>query len=400
MTPDPERNPESSGDGADDVARALHRRLKQSSRLALASDAAGRCVAFDFAAPEQFAVLTDDARILVNCFSAATPTEVGAAVSAFIRHRASDASPAAVRNAVCLVGELVRLAVLQEPDADPPVRYAEAMSEAYVHARPVPMAVIDAVVDAAALTPTTRVLDVGTGVGGISIPLARISKHVLGIDISPPSLRLARWLAAAQGRDVEFRQCCATKLVFGDERFDLVVAGQMLHWVEPVWAMRGIVRSLTDNGLFVAVESKPLLDAQHPFRRLLDFGGGTSESIIAECHSHARRYLLWLRLAQRQPIGLERVRIFRQRRPFDMSFARAFFFEDALRHRLQKVEDPWNELDAQLTAIAPEQWFGCHYWLVACYRKNAPVDADPQGVPIEEAAFEDGPPVAAQLIGR
>jgi SAM-dependent methyltransferase len=74
---------------------------------------------------------------------------------------------------------------------------------------------VDFLVEALALPPGARVLDVGCGVGRHSLELARRGYRPLGVDISAGMLGAGRRTAAAEGLAVEFVQCDARRLDFG-----------------------------------------------------------------------------------------------------------------------------------------------------------------------------------------
>jgi len=79
-----------------------------------------------------------------------------------------------------------------------------------------------------------RALDVGCGSGLLSIELSRAVSglHIVGVDLSPLMLDLARRNARAAGADgIEFVQADAKALPFEDGTFDLVFSQHTLHHI-------------------------------------------------------------------------------------------------------------------------------------------------------------------------
>jgi SAM-dependent methyltransferase len=82
----------------------------------------------------------------------------------------------------------------------------------------------DRVVEALALAPGARVLDVACGTGAVALRAARAGADVVGIDISPDQLAKAREAAAAEGLAIRFEEGDCQELPFGDAEFDAVVS--------------------------------------------------------------------------------------------------------------------------------------------------------------------------------
>ena len=81
------------------------------------------------------------------------------------------------------------------------------------------------VIERAGIAPGIELLDVGTGSGGnIAIPAALRGARVVGLDVTPELLELARGHAAEAGVDVEWIEGDAQELPFGDASFDRVVS--------------------------------------------------------------------------------------------------------------------------------------------------------------------------------
>ena len=75
-----------------------------------------------------------------------------------------------------------------------------------------------------AVTPGTRMLDVGCGAGQIAIPAAGAGAQVTGVDIATNLIEQAQVRAAAAGVKARFDEGDAEMLPYADASFDLVVS--------------------------------------------------------------------------------------------------------------------------------------------------------------------------------
>ena len=82
----------------------------------------------------------------------------------------------------------------------------------------------DRVVEALALEPGARVLDVACGTGGIALRAARAGADVVGIDISPDQLAKARRAAAEEGLAIRLDDGDCQELPYGEAEFDAVAS--------------------------------------------------------------------------------------------------------------------------------------------------------------------------------
>ncbi|WP_088348454.1 MULTISPECIES: bifunctional 2-polyprenyl-6-hydroxyphenol methylase/3-demethylubiquinol 3-O-methyltransferase UbiG [Rhodomicrobium] len=79
-----------------------------------------------------------------------------------------------------------------------------------------------------------RVLDVGCGGGLVAEPLARLGAAVTGIDPAAENIAVARAHAEAQGLAIDYRAATTQDLAAGGERFDCVVAMEVVEHVPDV----------------------------------------------------------------------------------------------------------------------------------------------------------------------
>lgn len=90
--------------------------------------------------------------------------------------------------------------------------------------------VTEALLQAAQVTPSTVVVDLGSGNGQISLPLARQGAHVLAVDVS--SAMVGHLLAQAQAEDLSTLAAVAVpieELMLPARSVDLVVSSYALH---------------------------------------------------------------------------------------------------------------------------------------------------------------------------
>jgi 2-polyprenyl-6-hydroxyphenyl methylase / 3-demethylubiquinone-9 3-methyltransferase len=98
-----------------------------------------------------------------------------------------------------------------------------------------------------------RILDVGCGGGLLSEPLARLGAQVVGVDASPGNVVAARLHAQAQGVAVDYRLGEASAVLAADERFDVVLALEVVEHVSDVPAfVDSVARCVKPGGLLFA----------------------------------------------------------------------------------------------------------------------------------------------------
>ena len=108
-------------------------------------------------------------------------------------------------------------------------------------------------VDAVAIQPGERVLDVGCGAGDVALAAARSAGpecRVVGVDLSVPMLETARRRAAQAGLgNVSFVSGDAQTHGFGESEFDVVVSRfGVMFFADPVAAFTNVVRALRPGG--------------------------------------------------------------------------------------------------------------------------------------------------------
>jgi len=119
-------------------------------------------------------------------------------------------------------------------------------------------------VDHALLKPGEKVLDVGCGTGGVTIPAKlRVGKtgEAAGIDPAPEMITVARQKAGRAGLEIDFRLGVIESLPFPDGAFDAVTSSLMMHHLPEQLQVKGLAeirRVLKPGGrLLIADMTRP-----------------------------------------------------------------------------------------------------------------------------------------------
>ena len=105
---------------------------------------------------------------------------------------------------------------------------------------------------------TDVVLDLGCGVGRLTVPVASRCRHVVGVDVSAKMIEAARALVARSGSaNVDLFHAPSLPLPLADARFDKAfTCWTLAHMSDDrlVATIADVRRSLKDGGLFHAIE--------------------------------------------------------------------------------------------------------------------------------------------------
>ena len=98
-----------------------------------------------------------------------------------------------------------------------------------------------------------RLLDIGCGGGLVSEPMARLGAAVTGADAAEGNIRIARLHAEQSGLGIDYRATTAEALLDAGERFDVVLALEIVeHVADPQAFVTTCARLLRPGGLLVA----------------------------------------------------------------------------------------------------------------------------------------------------
>ena len=93
-----------------------------------------------------------------------------------------------------------------------------------------------------------RIVDVGCGGGILTEPLARLGATVVGIDAAAENIAVAAAHAAEGGLNIDYRCTTAEDLAAAGERFDAVIAMEIVEHVSDVGLFLGATAALTRPG--------------------------------------------------------------------------------------------------------------------------------------------------------
>jgi 2-polyprenyl-6-hydroxyphenyl methylase/3-demethylubiquinone-9 3-methyltransferase len=97
-----------------------------------------------------------------------------------------------------------------------------------------------------------RILDIGCGGGILSEPLARLGGEVLGADPAVPNIEAAKVHAAGAGLALDYRATTAEALADAGERFDLVLAMEVVeHVADLALFVRRCAEMVKPGGLLI-----------------------------------------------------------------------------------------------------------------------------------------------------
>jgi 2-polyprenyl-6-hydroxyphenyl methylase/3-demethylubiquinone-9 3-methyltransferase len=98
-----------------------------------------------------------------------------------------------------------------------------------------------------------RMLDIGCGAGILSEPLARLGAQMVGVDPSEENIAAAQAHAEESGVAIDYRASTAEDLAVANERFDVVLAMEVVEHVTDVKAFVATCASMVKpGGLMIA----------------------------------------------------------------------------------------------------------------------------------------------------
>ena len=103
--------------------------------------------------------------------------------------------------------------------------------------------------------PQAQALVIGCGTGPLACELSRQGYQVIGMDISPTAIHMARQQAAKRGLTIDYRVGDLCRDPLDARRYDVIVDSHCLHCIVPEEdrrrALDSIHDALTDDGFFI-----------------------------------------------------------------------------------------------------------------------------------------------------
>ena len=337
--------------------------------------------------------LTERDRIVLSLFSArhgATVEDVEQGYFRLMPQTQSDAERKRVRKSIsdlCATGVVIGA-------HDDTSRYTSEIVQAYVANRPFPAALSDEIILRANIVAETRVLDLAGGPGDLALGLAKASDHVSLMDLSKGFVHAAAQRAKLMGLKLQAIHESANRLVFRDDEFDVVTISQALHWLDDVMVCKGLCRLLRPGGSFFVVQGGFEVDDDHPLAYLFGkksiLGHQASQSFAAQAQALFRRLTLLfdaldapdvhrIDLAQRwngagqldsAQIVPTHFALYRQTRPMDLGFARAFLTPQHIAVTGQAPDIFWADVERRCASATSKQLLGRYDWSLLHFQRG------------------------------
>ncbi len=377
-------------------------RLRASPNFALSQSADGRSFVIGEVEPYPQYWLSDRERLLFALFGADGGMDVDAALEAMLR-----IEPAGSREEIAeAIADMREAEVLIAPEAELS-RYGREMARDYLDHRPFPPAIAARIADLGGIGPETRVLDLAAGPGSLALELAKRTPHVTMMELSRGFVEAAQEEATCRGLQLETIHESCNRLAQVDGSFDVMTISQAIHWLDDVMLVKGVCRNLAEGGSFFVVHGSLTVLPQHPLSYILgdktplgDKKAGTFSDAVRPLYKRIsllfdaldapdvdRHDPLHARQRGGQITGT-RIDLFRQQRPIDENFARAFLSDSHISALGQDREGFWLDLRRRCNAACADDLFGWQEFALLHFQRGA-----------ERLDAADWVPLKAEQIG-
>jgi SAM-dependent methyltransferase len=132
----------------------------------------------------------------------------------------------------------------------------DEVAELYGRARPgYPQRLVDYLLVLSGLSKRHRILEIGSGTGQLTVPLAEHGLSLVAVELGANLARVAR-RNLARFEQVEVVVADFDKWPLPLEPFDLVVAATSFHWLDPTTRIPRCARALRPDGALAIVETR------------------------------------------------------------------------------------------------------------------------------------------------
>jgi 2-polyprenyl-3-methyl-5-hydroxy-6-metoxy-1,4-benzoquinol methylase len=393
-------------------SKSLAARLRASPNFVLAFTLDGKPYVAKETEPYTQYWLSERYRILLSMFSTPKGATAEDAVAQYLRFTGAKADAPARRRLLKAVDDMRGSGVVVDV-RDDTSRYDARIVDAYVAHRPFPPEVAAHLIAQGGVGSGSRVLDLAGGPGDLALALAAVSHDVSLMELSKGFLAAATRRAKRQGVAITPIHDSCNRLIHRDDEYDVMTISQALHWLDDVLVCRGVCRMLRAGGSFFVIHSAIDLDNAHPLAWLLGhdsiLGAKKRQSFAAEVQPILRRLSLLFEAldapdvqrvdptqqgmapgsARRERIVPAGVSLFRQRRPFELGYARGFLTPRHIELTGRTPEAFWQDAEARCAGKSVAQLLGHQHWAVLQFRRGgARVEARSlKNLPVADIGF-------------
>ena len=389
-------------------------RLRASPNFVLAFSQDGKPYVAQETEPYLQYWLTQRYRILLSLFSGQRGATGAEAVEGYFRLSGAPPQDAERKRLFKAIADMRECGVLIGA-RDDVSRYDAQMAQDYLRHRPFPRQLADFLIAQGQVREDTRVLDLAGGPGSLAMEVARASGDVTLMELSRGFVNAARQRATRLGRNlVAIHESCNRLMYSGDE-YDVITISQALHWLDDVLVCRGVLRVLRSGGSFFVIQAAMDMDDSHPLAPVLGsnsmLGAKDPRPFAAQVQSLLRRLSLLFEAlhapdvhrhdpTQRfdggdgqavEAVVPAGVSFFRQQRPFDLGYARAFLTPRHIEVTGQTPQAFWQMLEARCANAGTGDFLAHMDWAVLQFRRGgapAVLPADLASLPVHELAWE------------
>lgn len=337
--------------------------------------------------------LNERYRVLLSMFSSRGGATVDAAIENYLRLTRSKRNTEERKRLTRAIDDMRSAGVLVGT-RDDTSRYTSAIVDAYIAHRPFPAELSELIIRNAPVHSETEVLDLAGGPGDLALALARASNRVSMMDLSRGFVRAAARRAKQVGLHLNTLHDSCNRLVFRDDEFDVVTISQALHWMDDVMVCRGLCRCLKPSGSFFVIHGGFEVEDHHPLAYLFGnqsiLGHRVQQSFGVQAQALLKRLTLlfdaldapdvhrvdtahqWRDANHATPARIvpKDARVFKQIRPMDPGFARAFLTPQHIESTGQSPQAFWKDLESRCANVRPRQLLGTYHWALLHFRRD------------------------------